>query len=280
MRKLLYANGSRLMKSVVFRWMILCCFLLGSVTYLLVAVYTRNLGRGWLEYNAHALFYLFSLYQPVTIAIFTCFFFGTEYSDGAIRNKLTVGHSREAIYGCNFLTTIIAALLFGFAGLLPVFLVGIPFSGTAVITCVELQPWRLLQVLLVQVEYSALLVLLAMMDSNKARNVLISLLTVGALILLGMAAYKSFSQPEFIPYVTALPGGSLDIQDGPPNSKYLTGIPRMVVHGISMLLPTGSLSLSIDKKYGFSWAVPMTTLLTSGLLTWAGIRLFQKKDLK
>lgn len=37
-------------------------------------------------------------------------FFGTEYSDGAIRNKLIAGHSRGAIYFATLITAILAAL--------------------------------------------------------------------------------------------------------------------------------------------------------------------------
>ncbi|MGY3662454.1 MAG: hypothetical protein ACXAHE_00930 [Roseburia sp. 1XD42-69] len=38
-------------------------------------------------------------------------FLGTDYSDGTIRNKLTVGHTRTNIYLANLIVTFAAGLL-------------------------------------------------------------------------------------------------------------------------------------------------------------------------
>ena len=44
-------------------------------------------------------------------AIFIGLFIGTEYSNGTMRNKLVIGHSRGAIYFSNLAVCIAAALL-------------------------------------------------------------------------------------------------------------------------------------------------------------------------
>lgn len=280
MKKLLSANLARLRESKIFWALELSCFLLSCATYLLVVYNTRNQGQGWLQWQANTYFYIPILYLPVGIAIFSCFFFGTEYSDGTIRNKLIVGHSRESIYLANLLTAVCVLGLQLLACYVPVLIVGIPFAGKDVVACVEMQPWRILNLLLLLTEYGALFVLLSTLDSNKARNVLDCLLTALLLILLGVSAYGRYSEPEFYPEVTMLPDGSLDVRNGPPNSEYLTGVPRMIAHGITLLLPTGSAMLSMDRGLTFDWRSPACAVALIVLLTILGIGVFKKKDIK
>lgn len=280
MRKLLSANLSRLWKSKIFWVLEGFCFGFGVFVYALVAYNTRNLGQGWLEYNAHAYFYFSVLFIAAIIAIFACFFIGTEYSDGTIRNKLVVGHSRGEIYLSFFLIVCLASVLFLLAYVLAVLVIGIPLSGTAVLTHVELQPWRIGNSLLITVEYAAIFTLLSMLDSNKARNVVISLLIAGVVILLGMMAYGRLSEPEFVVRAVMQADGSMLLEDGLPNSQYLTGTIRTVFEWITAILPSGSVMLSLDKNLGFDWRNPVLSVILLVLLTAIGCGIFKKKDIK
>lgn len=256
------------------------CFAIGHFVYTLVAINTHNLGHGWLEYNAHAYFYLPILFIAVVIAIFACFYIGTDYSDGTLRNKLIVGHSRAGIYLSYFLTATIVALLLVAAYLLAVPVVGLPFSGSAVITCVELQPWRMMNFVLVIIEYTALFVLLSMLDSNKARNVVVSLLVAVVVIMAGMMLYGRYAQPEFVNHVVTLPDGGIELKQGAANSKYLSGTIRTVVEWITLILPSGSVMLSLDRYLGFDWRNPVLSVVLIVVLNAIGIQLFKKKDIK
>ena len=280
MRKLLSANFSRLWRSKIFWLLEAVCFVFGVFVYTLVAINTRNLGQGWLEYNAHAYFYLPILFIAVVIAIFACFYIGTDYSDGTLRNKLIVGHSRAGIYLSYFLTATIVALLLVAAYLLAVPVVGLPFSGSAVITCVELQPWRIMNFILVIIEYTALFVLLSMLDSNKARNVVISLLVAVSVIMIGMMLYGRYAQPEFVNHVVALPDGGIELKQGAANSKYLSGTTRTVVEWFTLILPSGSVMLSLDRNLDFDWRNPVLSVILIVVLTSIGIWLFKKKDIR
>lgn len=280
MRKLLSANFYRLWKSKLFWLLEGICFGFGAFAYVLTAINTRNLGQGWLEYNAHAYFYMPILFIAVVIAVFSCFFIGTDYSDGTIRNKLAVGHSRADIYISFLLTAAAASIMFAAAYLLAVLMVGLPLSGSAVITHVELQPWRILNYTLVILEYTALFVLLSMMDSYKARNVVISLFIAAAVIMLGMMAYGRYSEPEFENHVAALPDGGVELKKGLPNSKYLTGTVRTIAEWITLILPSGSVMLSLDRNFSFDWRNPVISVFLIMTLTVIGIHLFKKKDIK
>lgn len=280
MRKLLSANLARLWKSNIFWALEVVCFVFGVFVYALVAINTHNLGQGWLEYNAHAYFYFPILFIAVVIAIFSCFFIGTDYSDGTIRNKLIVGHSREGIYLSYLMVTAAVAILLVAGYWLAVFAVGLPFSGSAVITHVELQPWRMMNFVLVIIEYAALFVLLSMLHSNKARNVAISLLVAASVIVMGMLLYSRYAEPEFVNQVVVLPDGGLELIQGVANSQYLSGITRTVVKWFTLIFPSGSVMLNLDRNFGFDWRNPMISVILIVIVTAIGMRLLKKKDIK
>lgn len=280
MRKLLSANFSRLWKSKVFWVLEGFCFGFGVFAYILVAINTRNLGQGWLEYEAHNYFYLPVLFIAVIVAIFACFFIGNDYSDGTLRNKLIVGHSRMNIYFSFLLTVCVASVLFLLAHVLAMLIAGLPFSGAAVLTHVELQPWRIINILLAAIEYAAIFTLPSMLDSNKARNVVVSLLAAGVLIFAGIYFYGKVSAPEYIQLVIPQSDGNLLLQDGSPNPEYLTGMTRTVYHWITLILPSGSVMLSLDKHLGFDWRSSLCSVVMVLLLTVIGTSFYKRKDIK
>ena len=134
--------------------------------------------------------------------------------------------------------------------------------------------------LLTAIAYAAIFTLLSMLDSNKARNVVVSLLSAGVLIFAGIYFYGKVSAPEYIQLVTPQSDGSLLLQDGPPNPEYLTGTTRMVYHWITLILPSGSVMLSLDKSLGFDWQNSVCSIVMIFLLTVAGIFFFKQKDIK
>ncbi len=280
MKKLLSANFSRMRKSRIFWVLAAFCFLVGAFAYGLAAYNVRVLGLGWMEFNAHAYFYMQILYIGAVIAVFSSFFLGTEYTDGTIRNKLLVGHDRVSVYLSNMVTIVAAGFLFQLAYLLAVMLVGIPFAGVESITCVELQSWRLICCLLVTVEYGALFTMIPMLDAQKARGVLISLVVAGIVILFGMLIYGRLSQPEFETMAWVQADGSYILKEGMPNSKYLTGRIRTVFEWINAWIPSGSVLISLDRNYAFDPRYPMCTIVGTGLITVLGTALFRRKDLK
>lgn len=279
MRNLLAANFSRLWKSRLFWLLELFCFSFGVFAYTLVAINTRNLGQGWLEYNAHVYFYLPILYLPAVIAVFAGFFLGTDYSDGTIRNKLIAGYTRCGIYLSNLLITGMAAILFAAAHVAAVMIVGLPFSGNAVITHVQLHV-RAVHILLILMEYVSIFVLFSMMDSSKARNVVVSLSAALLIVLVGMMVYSRYAEPEFVTQVVPLPDGGLELQKGEPNVRYLSGMLRTVYAWAARILPSGSAMLSLDKNLVFDWRNSVVSVVTMIVLVVTGIRLFQKKDVR
>ncbi len=113
MFKLLRAEFSRMFGSVSFISGTALCLSAGGI---FVFINTSG-GSGdiFIEEN------LFLLYGLVTVvsAVFTSLFLGSEYSCGAIRNKLIIGHKRLCVYLADFITVVTGAVIFNAATMLP-----------------------------------------------------------------------------------------------------------------------------------------------------------------
>lgn len=129
MRKLLSANFSRLWKDKIF-WICIIAMLLISGGNMLngcrQAVIMKQEGY-IVELDKY--YFMLAPVPGLFHAVFVSLFLGTEYSDGSIRNKLIVGHTRTNIYLANMIVCFTAGLCFLAAWLIGG-LVGIPFLGT------------------------------------------------------------------------------------------------------------------------------------------------------
>ena len=128
MLKLLSANRIRLQKSKFF-WIGLFATI-GYSVFLLLMNYIEKIsyiGNSIVQIN----YYLLS---PLSIISFFCpifsgIFIGTEYSDGTMRNRLIVGHTRKNIYLANFITICLANVFITIISSVIVSLLGIGMFG-------------------------------------------------------------------------------------------------------------------------------------------------------
>ena len=97
MSRLLVSTFIRMLKKVIFWFFVLCMFAYGVYTALNIASEARI---GFVL--DRCLFECLPLMGLIS-AIFTSLFIGSEYSDGTIRNKIIVGHSRIRIYLANLI---------------------------------------------------------------------------------------------------------------------------------------------------------------------------------
>ncbi len=127
------------------------------------------------------------------IAMFAAMFLNAEYSDGTIRNKLTVGCTRREVYLANFLTVLTASLFFTAAWLIGG-CAGIPMIG----------PWGFglgglaFHVLIVvgsTVAFAAIFTFLGMLLSRRTATVTV-VLSWFALLLAASTVENTLSEPE------------------------------------------------------------------------------------
>lgn len=277
-RKLLNANFARLWRSWVF-WLAFFGMLALSVFSMFGGcrryALDQMLGRGAsLDYYYFELMPVLGLFS----AVFTGLFLGTEYADGAMRNKLVVGHSRTNIYFANLITCSISSLLF-LAALLLGGLVGIPTFGLWKMAPEELACYLLLAVLSA-LAISAVFTAVGMaFSSNRAVGAVIAILLFLGLMYCASMVYSSLSQPEMYSgmHITA---EGLQVGDPEPNPSYIGGTVRTVYEFLLDLLPTGQgmQMANLEAANPLRMALCSAGIFAAAAL--CGGLLFHRKDLK
>lgn len=279
MRKLLSAGFSRLWKNKAFWTLEIAIIIWGSFAYILAIYNTGNLGYEWVIRKANTYFYHTLMYIAGAIAIFCAQFFGTEYEQGTLRNKITVGHSRESIYFSNLIIAIVVGMIYTVSHVLTS-MIAVPFVGIEIITAANHDVWRYLCWLLVIGVYSALFVMFAMLDNNKARNVLISLLFALVLIFAGIFVYGKMTEPEFISRWVTNDTGQFVLEENVLNTGYLRGTIRAVFDWWDAIMPSSQGMHIMESESEFDVRMPICSVVLITFLTTRGIILFKRKDIK
>ena len=276
MPKLLSANCMRLRHAKT--------FYIALLAVLLVSMGIVLNGCRQAAANQYGDFYILDRYYfnlapmlGVFWAAFSSIFLGTEYSDGTIRNKLIVGHSRSAVYLSNLLVSTAATLAMTTAWLLGG-LVGIPFLGLWEMTWGELFAGIGIYVLSA-VAMTAILTALQMGVTNKAVSAVLSILLVLVLILCASLLYNALNEPEMSSEMIVTAGG-VEIGEPSPNPLYIGGAQRRFYEALMQILPTGQQILIADQAVpspGLMLAASVGITLAASL---GGYWLFRRKNLK
>lgn len=278
MSKLLRANMVRLWKNKMF-WLCMGGMLIYAVAYMLYAGHNSFSPITREAYTLEHYYFQFLLYVGFFFAVVTSMFLGTEYSEGTIRNKLIVGHTRANVYLANLIVTFVAALLVmcvWFIGAL----VGVPALGFFTLTPADLVGYFLFCVLLAAA-YSAVNTFVAMLSS---KNIIAVVLVSVAMILCAAVLYDALEAPEKISSLSGVTfSGTVPMEivgEEVLNPKYTGGAMRFVFQMLMDVLPTGQ---SVNVAF-LKIERPVTMILSSVIVTVGitalGIKLFCKKDLK
>jgi ABC-2 type transport system permease protein len=276
MSRLISANISRLLKDKIF-WICTVAMLLLSVGVMLNGC--RQASMNGVEQETFLSEYYFN-YAPVIgafMAVFISLFTGTEYSDGTIRNKLTVGHTRTHIYLSNFIVCFGAGLVI-MAGWLLGGLVGIPFLRTGDIGIGGYALLVLVAFFFVAA-LTGIFTMLGMLSSNKAYTAVMSIVLYLVLLVAASMVYNRLCEPEMMGGVVITEAG-MQVGDPTANPAYLAGAARTLFEWILDFLPTGQgiLMANVDTAHPVREII-LSVLITCGTMA-AGCRLFRRKDLK
>jgi len=275
MSRLLRANFMRLVKNKPFYICIAVMAFCGI--YLPVTDYSKMIKSGTVcipDKN----FFAFSVCMGVVAAFFISMFIGTEYSDGAIRNKMVLGHSRVSIYLANFLTGFAAALAFNAAYMLASALVGIPLIGWltadtgAVLLCT-------VGAVVMTAAYCAIFTLITMLLSRKAAAAVMAMTAVLLLFVAVVSVSERLTAPpEIVFYSLSIDGepqGHLE-----PNPLYLEGAARAAYEFVFDLLPTGQSDQYANLTFARPGRMMALSAALTALFTGVGAAVFRRKDLK
>lgn len=279
MIKLLSANLLRLKKSILFWSCIILMLLLGAgftlQRYWEQVAYAEF---GQLSYLDEVLF-RHGLLIGIVAAVFVPMFFGMEYSDGAIRNKMVVGHSRLSIYFANLITAVVSSLAFCAAYILAVLALGVPLLNGIRLTPPQCALF-MLGTLALAAAFSALYTFVAMLCTRKAASAVVCILGVFLLLFAGIYINSRLNAPEFLREYSIAHDGQVVEEEPEPNPQYVRGTEREVYQFLYDFLP-GCQSI----QYGDMSAENPALLAAYSLVifaasTGAGAALFKRKDLK
>lgn len=232
-------------------------------------------------------------------------FINTDYHDGTIRNKLTVGHTRVAVYLSNLLVNCAAGAIYIAAYEIIYLLVGFPFLGS--LSRPQAFLIKLGMLLLVLLSLTAIFTLLATMITNRSVLLYCALLGMG-LVLAAQMVNSRLASPEMIDdyggvsYTTNedgtvttqyldKDGNPIKPEDIPrvPNPSYVKEPMRSFLRTVNSIQPGGQLVEILEdgheepdgsKPQTPYWQLAAYALTMSLAFTGAGILLFRRKDLK
>lgn len=224
---------------------------------------------------------VYSMVIGFLTAAFVSLFVGTEYSDGTIRNKIIIGHSRAAIYFSNLITCSAAGFFMCLAYLLPALAAGIPLCGIKTADFRYLAGMILCSFIMT-LAFTSLCTLVGMLCQNKAMTAVITILSVCLLFVASVYISAKLNEPETYPEISAFAddGSVIDARDV-PNPGYVRGTQRQIYEFLDEFLPTGQSVILTRGDKGASFL--LMSAYSAGITAVAagiGIFIFRKRDIK
>ena len=224
---------------------------------------------------------VYSMVIGFLTAAFVSLFVGTEYSDGTIRNKIIIGHSRAAIYFSNLITCSAAGFFMCLAYLLPALAAGIPLCGIKTADFRYLAGMILCSFIMT-LAFTSLCTLVGMLCQNKAMTAVITILSVCLFFAASVYISAKLNEPETYPEISAFAddGSVIDARDV-PNPGYVRGTQRQIYEFLDEFLPTGQSVILTrgDKDASFLLMSAYSAGITA-VAAGIGIFIFRKRDIK
>ncbi|MDO4602514.1 MAG: ABC transporter permease subunit [Eubacteriales bacterium] len=285
MRNLISAGFYKIRKSRVF----LICMILVNVlsAFLTVQVYQNSLSCD-VPYTFEDGIFMTETIMILITAVFVSLFFGTEYSDGTIRNKLIGGYTRGKIYLSQVLVNVVSCLLIYFSSILVSGILGAILMGAEGTSIVKTAVYVLAGAGMCITD-AALFTFLTMSTGTKAGASVAGLLLAFCLLCGAMFVQEKLSEKEYmyIPKVlaeknetagTAITGEEELVKL--PNPYYITGRKRKIFEILLDINPCGQAvqlaALDLPRPAAVMTYDAALTALFCGL----GVFVFKKKDLK
>ena len=205
---------------------------------------------------------------------------GEEYSDGVVRNKLTVGHRRIHIYLSNLIVCTVGSFLTLVALFLSGGLLGFAlFGGFTYETGTLL--WLFLCSFLLTAALSAINVLVAMACQNKAMAVVVSLGLVLVMLFAGSYLDSFLDEPEMQYGAMVMDeNGVMEFVDPVPNPRYVSGMTRTVMAYAEDIIPMGQAVQINNLELERSARWPLFSAAVFTAVSALGYAIFKKKDIK
>lgn len=235
------------------------------------------------------------LFIGFAAAVLISLFVGREYSDGVMRNKLVVGHSRASIYLSNLIVSTVGGFILQMAYVIAMYLFCRVFFGAFAISNKEIVKLQLLGLCLTAA-YSAIFTLLAMLIHSKAAAAIVTMITAMVLFVYGIDIYQTIALERFFnnPEQNENTFIALDVSEEEPGEEQdeeyyvdeyipepLTGTKRVIYEFLYDFLPSCQAAQISECVLPDAW--DRFVLYDCGIValtSMAGLLLFRRKDLK
>ncbi|MCI8961608.1 MAG: ABC transporter permease subunit [Clostridia bacterium] len=274
MIKLLNAGFTRLRKSKLF-----CILTIFSIVFALCMIYTQysDMKKYGSVIEVEQIMLNYATMIGIIIAIFTSLFLGVEYSDGAIRNKISIGHKRISIYLSNFIITTITSLYSYILFVVIVVIIGIPLFGG--ITIANSKLLMLIGSIFVNIiAYSSIFTFIAMMISNKTITAIVSIMLAFGLMMTALTCIKILDTSKTVTQATMI-NGETKIEEI-PNPKYPSEPKKKVFQTLLDINPSGQMFQIAGRTDPNLKVLPLYSLGIVVIFTGVGLMIFNKKELK
>lgn len=284
MNRLLRANFSRLFKNKPF-WICFAIPLALDLLALLVELLSKIPFRRTqvplepqLFGNAESI--------GLLLSIFAGMFFGTEHSDGGLRNKLIVGHSRVKIYLANLITCAAAGVMMFAADFTVNLALGLAREHMRSASWGEIL-LRVWIVVCAIAAVSAILVLIVMLVRSRSGGVTFSICVYLAMTICAAMIVSKLAEPEYLTPMTVTYLEEFD-ENGETrtetvtekNPNYVGGTAREVLETLNDLLPVSQMIRTPEGGFDNGAALPGYSVGILLIFTIGGTLSFRKLDLK
>lgn len=276
MRRVLNADFHKLWKDKVFRIAVALMFVIGAVMPVLHYI---NIVRTGYELPLESGFFIYTVIMAIIAAVVSALFTGTEYSDGTIRNRLVVGHSRSSIYFSNLIVCITSGLIMCAAYILPYVTIGSCLEGffrcgikpIAVIVLVSLAA---------MIAFIAFFTAIAQLVPNKAYSAVASILLAGVLLIAGVYINSSLNEPKYYDAYSYTQNGVTQTEEAEANPNYLSGTKRQVYEFLYDFLPGCQVVQFVGMEVNSPKMLALYDFVLAAAAAGCGIIVFRRKDLK
>lgn len=286
MIKLLKGDFVRLFKSKIF-WLG-TFFMFGFAVF---GVYSRwnDIQRIPDYYNpSDGMLFAGAMYIAIVIAVVIGSFIGTDYKNGTVHNKLTIGHSKLSMYLSNLIICAVTSIIMHTIW----FFVFFASEKLGLIQGFETPYTKIISLVLISflpiVAFTSLFMMICMLITSKSAGS-VTVLVLSFIMLVAVTVIRSdLSAPEYYePYTYTYTNANGEIieehYEREKNHFYITGTKRKVYEFLYDFIPNGQIMQIADMESITTDRIEIVSLYSLSLIamtTGVGILLFRKKDLK
>lgn len=236
-----------------------------------------------------------ALYLDIVIAAFIGIFIGTDYSNGTIRNKHVMGHSRAAMYLSNLTVCVTASLIMHIVNIAVI----VGAASIGITREFDMSMGSVAAQIIISIfsiaAISAILLFVSMMIPSRSAGAVFAIILSILLILTASGIDSALREKEYKSpgyTIVSADDGSLVTTPIEPvkNPRYVAGTKRKALEFLNDVLPVNQICQLVYGKptetsenaeeNNISAFLPLYSLALTAVMTTVGILLFRKKDLK